>query len=57
MNVFSHDHVAHDYELITSAHLHHGQKQVATRWRAQQGLSAITTASDEMQVPGTIEAF
>jgi hypothetical protein len=58
MNVLGHDHVAHDYKLITSAHLlQHGQKQVAPRGRAQQGLPAITTASDEMQVPGAIKTL
>ncbi len=58
MNMFRHHHVAHDDEGIPSAHLlQHGQKQVATRCRAQKRLSPITATGDEMQVSGAIKAF
>jgi hypothetical protein len=49
MNMFGHDHVSGDDELIATVHLlQRGQKQAPTPWRAEQGLAAITTAGDEM---------
>jgi hypothetical protein len=35
--------------LVATPHLlQHGLEQIATPWRAEQGLAAITTAGDEM---------
>jgi hypothetical protein len=49
VDMFGHDHVTGDDELIAPAHLlQHGEKQIATSRRAEQGLPTITTARDEM---------
>jgi hypothetical protein len=55
MNVFGHDHVSGNDELIAAANLlQHGQKQIAMRWSAEQWTAVITTAGDEMKVSGTV---
>jgi hypothetical protein len=49
MNVFGHDHVSNDDELIATAHLlEHGQKQAPTLRISEPGLAAIATTGDEM---------
>jgi hypothetical protein len=49
MNVFGHDHVSNDDELIATAHLlQRGQKQAPTPWSSEPGLAAIATTGDEM---------
>jgi hypothetical protein len=58
MNVFGHDHVANDDEGIALADLlQHSQKQVPTARSAEQGLSTITTASDEVKVSSAVVAM
>jgi len=58
MNVFGHDHVADDDESIALADLlQHSQKQVPTARSAKQGLSTITTASDEVKVSSAVVAM
>jgi len=58
MYVLGHDHVANDDKLIALAHLlQHPQKEVTAARSTKQGLSAITTASDEMKVTGTAVAL
>jgi hypothetical protein len=47
--MLGHDDVADDDELIAPTHLlQRGKKKVATARSAEQWLTAITTASDEM---------
>ena len=49
VNMFRHDHVTNNDELIASAHLlQNSKKQIATRRSAKQLLPPITTARDEM---------
>jgi len=58
MNVLGHDHVTGNDELIAPANLlQHSQQQVTTASRAEQRLSLITTASDEMKVSGAVVAL
>lgn len=58
VNVFGHDDVTNDHELVAFAHaLQHRQEQVATARRGEKGLSSITTAGDEVQVSGAVVAF
>ena len=58
MEVFGHDHVADDDESIALADLlQHSQKQVPTARSAKQGLSTITTASDEVKVSSAVVAM
>ena len=58
MNVFGHDHVADDDESIALADLlQHSQKQVPTARSAEQALSTITTASDEVKVSSAVVAI
>jgi hypothetical protein len=57
VNVFGHDHVAGNDEAIAPAYLlQHSQKEVTAARGAEHWLSPVTTASDEMQVSGTIIA-
>jgi hypothetical protein len=49
---------ADDDEGIALADLlQHSQKQVPTAWSAEQGLSTITTASDEVKVSSAVVAI
>jgi hypothetical protein len=49
MNVFRHDHIANNDELIALPHLlEHAKKQVPTPRSAEQWLPSVTTAGDEM---------
>src|SRR3954453_23975198 len=49
---------ADDDEGIALADLlQHSQKQVPTAWSAEQGLSTITTASDEVKVSSDVVAM
>jgi hypothetical protein len=49
MNVLGHNPVSDNDELVATAHLlQHGQEQIATPRRAEQGLPPVTTSSDEM---------
>jgi hypothetical protein len=49
---------ADDDEGIALADLlQHSQKQVPTAWSAEQGLSTITTASDEVKVSSAVVAM
>src|SRR5271155_1328714 len=49
MDMLRHNHISDNDELVATAHLlQHGQKQITTPWRAEQGLTAITTAGDEV---------
>ena len=58
VNVFGHDHITGDDELISTAHpFQFGQEQIAVVRRAENGLSPITTAGDEVQVSGAVVAF
>jgi len=58
MNVFGHDDVANNDEGIALADLlQHFQKQVPTARSAKQGLSTITTASDEVKVSSAVVAM
>ena len=58
MNVFGHDDVADNDERIALADLlQHSQKQVPTARSAKQGLSTITTASDEVKVSSAVVAI
>ncbi len=57
VNVFGHGYVTDDDELIAPACLlQHGEKQVTAAGSSEQGLPPITTASDEMQISGTVVA-
>jgi hypothetical protein len=58
MNVFGHDHVPDDDESIALADLlQHSEKQVPTARSAEQALSTITTASDEVKVSSAVVAM
>jgi len=55
MNMLGHDDIAHDDQFVTLAHLlQHLEKEVAAACRAQQRLSAVATACDEMKVTGSV---
>ena len=55
MKVLGHDHVAEDDELIPLSYLlENSEKQVAPPRTAKQRLTAVTTASDEMQVSSAV---
>ena len=57
MKVLGHDHVAEDDELIPLSYLlENGEKQVAPPRTAEQRLTTVTTAGDEMQVAISIVA-
>jgi hypothetical protein len=44
-----HNHVPDNDKSVATAHLlQHGQEQIATPRRAEQGLPPVTTAGDEM---------
>jgi hypothetical protein len=56
--MFGHDHVTGHKKLIAPANLlQYSQQQVTTARRAEQRLSPITTASDEMKVSGAVIAL
>jgi len=58
VNMFGHDHVTGDDELVAPAHLlEHGEKQIAAARGGKQELPPITTAGDEMKVPGAVVAL
>jgi len=58
VNMFGHDHVTGHKKLIAPANLlQYSQQQVTTARRAEQRLSPITTASDEMKVSGAVIAL
>jgi hypothetical protein len=58
VNVLGHDHVTGYDEPIPPTHpLQHAQKKVTAVRRAEQRLPPITTARDEMKVPGAVVAF
>jgi hypothetical protein len=55
MDVLGHNHITNDDESIALAHLlQHRQEEVTAARVAEQWLSAITTASNEMEVPAAI---
>jgi len=58
MNMLGHDHEADFDELISPTRLlQHCQKKVTTARSAEQRLSPITTASNEMNVAGAVVAL
>jgi hypothetical protein len=51
MNVLGHDHITKNNELIPESHLlKNREKQVTPPRTAEQRLTAVTTARDEVQV-------
>jgi hypothetical protein len=58
MNMFGHDHVSHDDEVVALAGLlHYCEKPVATACGAQERQSAIAGAGDKVQVMGAVGAM
>jgi hypothetical protein len=58
MNMVGHHHITDNDERITlSDLLQHSEKQVAAAPRAEQGPSAIATASNEMKIAGAAVAM
>jgi hypothetical protein len=57
MNVLGHNDISNDDEPIALSHLlQHFEKKVPPARSAEQRLSAIATASDEMKITGAIVA-
>jgi hypothetical protein len=55
MKMFGHNHISDHYQPIAPAHLlQHNEKEIATRGRAQHGLTLITTTRNEVQIARAI---
>src|SRR5450755_4001121 len=58
MDVFRHNHVTHQGETVTVAHLpQDSHKQVARARRTEQRQAPVATASDKVQMPGAVTSL
>jgi hypothetical protein len=56
MNMPGHDHISVNADGEATAHVLQTLSEQAVRvWRAELGLSAVTTKSEEMGLPGLLE--